>query len=426
MIRAATLLLALAGLWARPAAAQSLPHAGAPEHVGLSSERLERIGHAFGAYAEEGRIAGGVGIVVRDGKIAYLEEWGMRDLAAADAMEPDDIFRIYSMTKPITSVAVMMLFEEGRFLLTDPVGAFLPELADLRVARPGETTPAGDVATEPAGRPVTIQDLLRHTSGLSYGIFSGSAVDSLYLEAELVSRTGGLLGPPTLEALVGELGELPLMFQPGTRWHYSLATDVLGRLVEVVAGQPFDRFLSERIFEPLGMEDTGFWVPGPELGRLARTYGHGSSERSLVLGDTLTFTRPPTMLSGGGGLVSTASDYARFAQMLLGGGELDGVRILGLKTVELMTTDHLGGIEGGGLLEPGWGFGLGVAVKTRPGLDGMSGSVGNYSWVGLHGTGFWVDPEERLVGVFLVQIYPNRDIDFRRRFQSLVYQAIVR
>ena len=426
MIRAAAVLAALAGLWVRPAAAQSLPRAEVPEEVGLSSERLGRIGHAFGAWAEEGRIAGGVGLVVRDGKIAYLDGWGMRDLAAADPMEPDDIFRIYSMTKPVTSVAVLMLYEEGRFLLTDPVGALLPELADVRVARLGERTPEGDVATEPAGRAVTIQDLLRHTSGLSYGIFSTSAVDSLYLEAGLVGRTGTLLGPPTLEALVSELGGLPLMFQPGTRWHYSLATDVLGRLVEVVSGQPFDRFLSERIFEPLGMDDTGFWVPGPDLPRLTRTYGHGEPERSLVLGDTLTFTQPPTIPSGGGGLVSTASDYARFAQMLLGGGELDGVRILGPKTVELMTTDHLGAIERGGLLDPGWGFGLGVAVKTEPGLDGTSGSVGNYSWIGLHGTGFWVDPAERLVGVFLVQIYPNRDIDFRRRFQSLVYQAIVR
>ena len=417
MIRKATITLALFGLFAAPAAAQQFPLAE-PEEVGLSSERLQRIDEAFRSYAEEGRIAGAVGMVLRRGKLVYTGAWGMRDVAAGDPLEANDIFRIASMTKPITSVAVMMLYEEGRFFLSDPVGRYLPELANVQVAKLWEATSADDVPTERAGRPITIQDLLRHTSGLTYGNFSDTVVDSLYRRTNVGRQ-------PTLTDMVEQLGELPLAYQPGTRWHYSLATDVLSRLVEVVSGQSFDVFLRERIFAPLGMVDTGFHVPAPEHNRLTRVYGHQGPALTLTIGDTLGFKRPPTRFSGGGGLVSTAHDYARFAQMLLNGGELDGARILGRKTIELMTVDHLEDGMPTGFLQPGWGFGLGFTVKIAAGLDGMPGSVGNYYWYGIRGTSFWVDPEEDLIGVFMIQIRPNLDVTFRRQFKRLVYQALI-
>ncbi len=417
MIQKVTVTLAIFGLVAAPVAAQDFPLAG-PEEVGLSSERLQRIDDVFSSYAEEGRIGGAVGMVLRHGKLAYTGVWGMRDVAAGDPAEVDDIFRIFSMTKPITSVAVMMLYEEGRFFLTDPVGRYLPELANLPVAKLSEATSPDDIPTERARRPITIQDLLRHTSGLTYGLFSNSVVDQLYNRNNVGDQ-------PTLAAMVTEMGKVPLMYQPGTRWHYSLSTDVLGRLVEVVSGQSFDEFLRERIFEPLGMDDTGFYVPASERDRFARSYGHQGAERTLTLGDTMRFTRPPTRISAGGGLVSTAHDYSRFAQMLLNGGELDGARILGRKTIELMTTDHLPDGVPTEFLSPGWGFGLGFTVKNEAGMDGMPGSVGNFYWFGVQGTSFWVDPEEDLIGIFMIQIRPNRDVTFRRQFKRLVYQAVI-
>lgn len=389
----------------------------APEDVGLSPERLQRIGEVFRGYADEGRLAGAVGMVLRDGRVAYLDAWGMRDVESGDPMEVDDIFRIYSMTKPITSVAVMILYEEGHFFLNDPVGRYLPELAGRPVARLSEAGSDGEIPTEPARRPVTIRDLLRHTSGLTYGAFSNTPVDQLY-------RQRGILDQPTLEGMVEALGSIPLAYQPGTRWHYSVSTDVLARLVEVVSGQTFDTFLQERIFGPLEMEDTGFHAPRSKHHRLTRIYGHADAETTLTLGDTASFREPPTFLSGGGGLVSTAEDYARFAQMLLNGGELEGVRILGPKTVELMTVNHLEEGMPTSFLAPGWGFGLGFTVKTELGPDGMPGSVGNYYWFGVGGTSFWVDPAEDLVGVFMIQIRPNRDVTFRQQFKRLVYQAL--
>lgn len=394
--------------------AQRLPTTD-PETVGISSERLTRIDKVFSEHVAEGSIAGAVGMIIRDGKVAYLSQWGMRDVAAGDPMEADDIFRIYSMTKPITSVAVMMLFEEGHFFLTDPVGRYLPELRNLPVALLDEATSTENIPTERANRPVTIQDLLRHSSGFSYGVFSDTPVDTLYREREV-------LGQPTLADMVTVLGTVPLMFQPGTRWYYSVSTDVLARLVEVASGMPFDEFLSSRIFEPLGMSDTGFHVPSEKAHRFARTYRHVGQASTLTLGDTLRYKNRPSFLSGGAGLVSTAQDYARFAQMLLNGGELDGVRILGPKTVELMTTDHLGDVPGPGA---GMGFGLGFAVKEMASLNGTASSVGEYNWGGLHGTSFWVDPAEDLIGIFMVQIYPNREIGFREQFKNLVYQALV-
>ncbi len=417
MIRKTSIALGLFVLAGSSLSAQRLPLA-APEEVGLSSERLQRIGETFETYAKDGRISGAVGMVLRNGKVAYSDAWGIRDLATGDAMEEGDIFRIYSMTKPITSVAVMMLYEEGRFFLTDPIGRYLPELAGLQVANLSEAEAGAPIPTERARRPVRIHDLLRHTSGFTYGEFSNTVVDAAYREREVLYQA-------TLEEVVAELSEIPLAYQPGTRWHYSVSADVLARFVEVVSGQSFDVFLRERLFEPLGMLDTAFDVPASKRDRFARTYGHSGPERELIPGDTVGVTPPIGNFSGGAGLMSTAHDYARFAQMLLNGGELDGARILGRKTIEMMTVNHLTEGMPTGFLQPGWGFGLGFTVKTEAGRDGMPDSVGSYSWIGVQGTSFWVDPVENLIGVFMVQIRPNRDIVFRQQFRRMVYQALI-
>ena len=417
MIRKAAFALGLCGVLATSVSEQKLPPA-VPEEVGLSSERLQRIGDVFQDYVDEGRIAGAVGMVLRHGKLAYVDAWGMRDITAGDTMEEDDLFKICSMSKPVTSVAVMTLYEEGLFFLSDPIGRYLPELADLRVANLAEASAGQEIPTERARRPVTIHDLLRHTSGFTYGDLSNTVVDGVYREQEILYQ-------PTLEDMVARLGEIPLVYQPGTQWHYSVSADVLGRLVEVLSGQTFDAFLRERIFGPLGMADTGFLVPDSKRDRVAPTYGHSGPDLTLGPGDTSICALPPPLFSGGAGLVSTAQDYARFAQMLLNGGELDGARILGRKTVELMTVDHLEEGMPTGFLSPGWSFGLGFTVKTEAGMDGLPSSVGEYNWIGIQGTSFWVDPEEDLVGVFMVQIRPNRDITFRDQFKRLVYQALI-
>ena len=417
MIRKAAFALGLCGLVATSLSAQRLPLA-VPEEVGLSSERLQRIGEVFQGYVDDGRIAGGVGMVLRQGRLAYVDTWGMRDITAGDTMEEDDIFKICSMSKPVASVAVMTLYEEGLFFLSDPIGRYLPELANLRVANLAEASAGQDIPTERARRPVTIHDMLRHTAGFTYGDLSNTVVDGVYREQEILYQ-------PTLEDMVAQLGEIPLLYQPGTQWHYSVSVDVLGRLVEVVSGKPFDVFLRERIFDPLGMDDTGFRVPDSKGDRVATTYGHLGADGTLGPGDTSICELPPTLFSGGAGLRSTAQDYARFAQMLLNGGELDGARVLGRKTIELMTVDHLEEGMPTGFLSPGWSFGLGFTVKTEAGMDGMPSSVGEYNWIGIQGTSFWVDPEEDLVGVFMVQIRPNRDITFRDQFKRLVYQALI-
>ncbi len=417
MIRKAAFALGLCSVVATSVSAQRLPLA-VPEEVGLSSERLQRIGDVFQDYVDGGRIAGGVGMVLREGRLAYVDAWGMRDIGAGDTMEEDDIFKICSMSKPVASVAVMTLYEEGHFFLSDPIGRYLPELANLQVANLAEASAGQDIPTERARRPVTIHDMLRHTAGFTYGDLSNTVVDGVYREQEILYQ-------PTLEDMVAQLGEIPLLYQPGTQWHYSVAVDVLGRLVEVVSGKPFDVFLRERIFDPLGMDDTGFQVPDSKSDRVATTYGHLGADGTLGPGDTSICELPPTLFSGGAGLRSTAQDYARFAQMLLNGGELDGARILGRKTIELMTVDHLEEGMPTGFLSPGWSFGLGFTVKTEAGMDGLPSSVGEYNWIGIQGTSFWVDPEEDLIGVFMVQIRPNSDITFRDQFKRLVYQALI-
>ena len=432
----ALLLLLLALLWSRPAVADGDAPLVKPEHVGLSSKRLERIDKLMMRYVDEKRIAGALGLIARHGEVVYLNTWGESDREAGKPMTPETIFRIYSMSKPITSVAVMILHEEGRFMLTDPVAKFLPELANMTVmTEDADPSSGGSVVREfAASNPITIQDLLRHTAGLTYGLFGNTRVDQMYRER------GVLLEDRDIAETVAKLGKLPLLFEPGTTWHYSVAVDVLGRLIEVVSGQGFDEFLKQRIFDPLAMNDTGFFVPPEKLGRFAQLYAPKGTQqdaeawlRGVTSVDEIVpadpsisdgFVRPPTYQSGGGGLVSTAGDYLRFCQLMLNGGELEGVRILSRKSVELMTTDHLGDIPMG-LGRNGYGFGLGFAVAVDQGQIGTLGSVGEYNWGGAAGTSFWVDPKEDLVGIFMVQIIPHTGLNYSAEFKLLTYQAIV-
>ena len=423
----AALILLVAGL----VSANGLPKAS-PESVGMSSERLERIGDVMESHLAKDKMAGAMGMIARNGKVVYTETWGEADRENDVPMRPDTIFRIYSMTKPITSTAVMILYEEGKLFLNDPVAKHIPEFAKLQVS--AATADDGEAgSTRPAKRPMTVRDLLRHTSGLTYGVFGNSEVDQKYRQAGL------LFADRDLAHFVEKLSEIPLQYDPGSRWHYSVSTDVLGRLVEVVSGQPFEEFLQERIFEPLGMVDTAFWVPPSKRNRFAQLYspkGTADGPEAWLTPNTATEIdvapptaslnflgdQPPGMSSGGGGLVSTASDYMRFCLMMLHGGELDGVHILSPKTIELITADHLVGIEGG-IGRPGSGFGLGYAVSHGPGAVGEYTSEGSYTWGGAAGTHFWIDPEEELVGIYMVQILPHRTT-LSTEFRHLTYQAL--
>jgi CubicO group peptidase (beta-lactamase class C family) len=319
-----------------PVRAQELP-AGDPARLGFAADRLARIGEVFREHVEAGRIAGAEGMILRRGQVAYHEVWGYRDVEAGVPLERNDIFRICSMTKPVTSVAVMMLWEEGRFALTDPVARYIPAFAEARVARLGSGSTTTNLQTEPPRRAITIQDLLRHTSGLTYGLFANTVVDSLY-------RAANPMGAPTLESMAGTVAALPLREHPGSRWIYSMSTDVLGHLVEVVSGMPFDAFLRARIFEPLGMKDTDFTIREGDRNRASRSYRHAGAEAALTRNGADACATP--FPGGGAGLASTSRDYARFAQMLLDGGALNGTRLLAPGTIELMTADHLGDITG--------------------------------------------------------------------------------
>jgi CubicO group peptidase (beta-lactamase class C family) len=382
-----------------------------PEEIGLSSMRLARLSAVMRGEIERGRVPGAVALIARRGRLGFFESFGQRDAAAGEPMTKDTIFRIYSMTKPITSVAAMMLWEEGRFLLSDPVAKYLPDLADLKVA----VERGGELERVPALRAITIQDLLRHTSGLTYEFRGSSLVHKMYMSARLYRRE------QTSAEQVATLGALPLLHQPGTRWEYGRSTDVVGRLVEVLSGQPLSVFFERHILAPLGMVDTAFHVQQRDHTRLAQAFAKDPDSGTAV--QLLEVREPPNFESGGGGLVSTASDYARFLQMLLDGGTLDGHRLLSRKTIELMTADHLGPITGASdLLLPGHGFGLGFAVRLHAGLAYVPGSVGQYFWGGLAGTTFWVDPAERLFAMLLVQAPGQRDY-YRTLYRDLVYSA---
>ncbi len=388
-----------------------------PEEVGLSSERLEHINKAVLAYVDEKKAAGFVTMVAHRGKVAHFESFGLMDIKSGKAMKPDTIFRIFSMSKPITSAAVMILYEEGHFQLDDPVSKFMPEFKDMKVFV--KKTEAGVEVTD-AKRQITIRNLLTHTSGLAYGLGKDTVVDEMYQEEKMLKLD------ETLAEKTERLVKLPLADEPGSKWRYSISTDVLGYLVEVISGKRFDVFLEERLFGPLGMKDTGFYVPAEKMSRLAAFY---KADETGALGPVDEeywgkFTSRPKCLSGGGGLVSTASDYVRFCQMMLNGGELDGVRLLGRKTVELMTMNHLdykllSSGPGGGS-----GFGLGFGVLMDVAKSGSIGSAGAYSWGGAASTGFWIDPREELIGILMTQVLPytNR---FTEDFKVLTYQAIV-
>jgi CubicO group peptidase (beta-lactamase class C family) len=382
-----------------------------PEDVGLSTPGLNRLSRVLRAEVERGRVPGVVALVARRGRISYFESFGRRDPAGAAPMAADSIFRIYSMTKPIVSVAAMMLLEEGRFLLSDPVAKYLPELGERKVA----VEHGGQIELVPALRPITIQDLLRHTSGLTYEFRGTGPVHKMYMSAQIYSRN------QTNAEQVAALGKLPLINQPGSRWEYSRSTDVVGRLIEVWSGLKLGEYLERHILAPLGMIDTAFHVPQKDLERLAEAFAKDPETGGSV--QLVNVRDAPKFESGGGGLVSTAGDYARFLQMLLNRGTFNGVRFLSRKTVELITADHLGTITGApDLLLPGYGFGLGFAVRLQPGISHVPGTVGQYFWGGLAGTTFWVDPAEELFAIMLIQAPGQRDY-YRTLFRDLVYAA---
>jgi CubicO group peptidase (beta-lactamase class C family) len=404
------------------ALAQDLP-AAKPEAVGLSSDRLERIATAVQHDIDDKRIAGAVTLVVRHGKVAWFKAQGMSDREAAKAMPADAMFRVCSMTKPITSVAVMMLYEEGKFLLDDPVSKYLPEFKNPKVlVKPA----SGATYTIPATKEITIRDLLRHTSGITYQW--NDDLGPTYEKADVAS--GLLQFDGTIADNVRHLAALPLLFNPGDRFEYSLGVDVLGRLVEVVSGKPLDEFFRMRIFEPLGMKDTYFFPPDNKLDRLATAYTYYPDkglnrfpdtpirEGSFVYSADYPSRGPKKLLSGGAGLVSTAMDYARFCQMMLDDGKVGNTRLLSRKSVELMTHDQLGKIA------TDMGFGLGFGVDGVKGPLTELGSVGSYNWGGFFYTGFSIDPKEQMIVIFMAQLHPAGDLTLDRQVHELAYQAI--
>jgi CubicO group peptidase (beta-lactamase class C family) len=399
-----------------------------PAELGFAADRLDRIDRHFARYVDDGRLPGWLILVARRGRIAHLSHYGRRDVRNGDPVELDTQWRLYSMTKPVTSVAAMMLFEEGRFELTDPVSRYLPAFADLRVYQRG--APPRPL-TVPAVEPMRIWHLMTHTAGLTYGFHHTDPVDAMY-------RAKGFewASPPGLD-LAGccdVWAGLPLLYQPGTEWAYSVATDVLGRLVEVISGKTLDAFFAERIFEPLGMTETGFQASDPA--RLAALYSRHPVTGELVRNDQLgaVAQSTPPYLSGGAGLVGTAYDYHRFTQMLAGGGELDGHRLLGTRTLRYMTRNHLpGGVDLEAFGRPlfaempfhGTGFGLGFAVVLDSVPVHTLASPGEFAWGGAASTAFWVDPAEDLTALFFTQLLPSSTYPLRSQLRQLVYQALV-
>jgi CubicO group peptidase (beta-lactamase class C family) len=387
--------------------------AGDPQKLGFSCEALRRIEAAIGEGIERRRFPGAVSLIARRGEIAWSNVQGVLDPHSGAAMSADAIFRIYSMTKPMVSVAIMMLVEEGKLLLADPLQKYIPEFARQKVAIVGE---AGIDYVAPQ-RAITIQDLLRHTSGLTYDFLATGPVQKIYLEAGLRRRNR------TNEEFCRALAEMPLYHQPGTWWDYSFSTDVLGRIVEILRGKPLFDALHERILGPLGMNETDFSVPPEKHARIAEPFPKDPETGEPA--NLIEARKVPALQSGGGGLMSTAHDYARFLQMLLNGGSLAGVRILGRKTLELMTSNHLTRdvVIGTDVLPPGYGFGLGFAVRTEAGIASGPGSVGQYFWGGIAGTTFFIDPREEMFALSLIQAPAQREF-YRMQYRNLVYAAL--
>jgi len=401
--------------------AADLPSAS-PESLGFSSERLARIGPAIKGEIERGQYPGAVILLARKGHIVYFESVGQLDPATGKGMPKDAIFRLYSMTKPYTSVAAMMLVEEGRLRLTDPVSKYIPSFAKLEVSVPTTDPATGNVryTNVATDREITIQDLLRHTSGLVYAGFTAHPkVKELYM------KEGVDWKDVTPAEQIERLGKVPLAHQPGTAFEYGLSVDVLGRVIEVISGMPLGQFIQERIFVPLKMADSSFLVPKEKLGRLAQPFAKDPATGSPI--NLLDVTVPQKNDAGGAGSAGTAGDYVRFLQMMLNGGQLDGVRLLSPTTVKYMTSDHLGDIKSSGFvaLPPAIGFGLGFAVRRETGLFEVTGTAGEYFWAGAAGTGFYVDPKEQLICVLMTQAMPGMQRRYDRYlFKQLVYQAI--
>ncbi|HET7887369.1 MAG TPA: serine hydrolase domain-containing protein [Bradyrhizobium sp.] len=411
-----------------------------PEAAGMSKAALERIDrHLRERYIETRRFPGTQLMVYRRGRLVHNSSQGLADIERKVAVKDDTIYRIYSMTKPVTSIAFMMLVEEGRVALDEPVHKYIPEWKNLGVFQAG-VWPA--FLTRPPSRPMQIIDLMRHTSGLTYGFQQRGNVDAAYRELKIgeVEKAG------TLQSMIEGLAKLPLEFSPGEAWNYSVSTDVIGYLIGLISGKPFEQFLQERIFDPLGMKDTGFFVPADKARRLAACYSaspqgamtfHATDRKGgLTLQDdpaTSSFLSPPDLISGGGGLCSTSADYLSFCRALLNGGELDGVRLVGPKTLQLMTANHL---PGGKTLPElsrslfseatyhGIGFGLGFSVTLDPARTLIPGSAGEYAWGGAATTSFWIDPLEELIAIFMTQVLPSTATPIRRELRTMVYSAI--
>jgi CubicO group peptidase (beta-lactamase class C family) len=400
-----------------PASAGDLPQ-GSPEQAGFSAEKLARVKPVIQTMLDKKETAGVVTLLIRHGKVVQLDAMGMQDIDAGKPMQTDTIFRIYSMSKPITTVAAMMLLEEGRFQLDEPVSKYLPEFKGIQVYG------GKDNERVPADREVSIRDLMRHTSGLTYGFFGNSAVDKLYRQHNVLSAPSD-----DLAGLVTRLSKLPLIYQPGTHFNYSVSSDVLGRLVEVVSGKSLAEFFQERIFAPLDMKDTGFFVAEEKLARFAACYGpaEGGGLKVTEQFNASRFRRPPKLLSGGGGLVSTARDYGRFCQMVLEGGELQGKRLLRKETVEQMTKNQLPDeampINLGGVDRPGVGFGLGFSVIVDGGKTSGAPVQGEYGWGGAASTHFWISPKHELVVVLLQQYMPFH-LRLEQAVKPVIYAAM--
>jgi CubicO group peptidase (beta-lactamase class C family) len=420
-------IASLAALTAAPvmAAVHDLPTASA-ESEGMSAERLARLNAGMKELVDNGRLAGVVTMVSRHGKVVEFDAVGKRDIAANAPMQKDSIFRIYSMSKPITGVAMMILFEEGKWQLNDPVAKYIPEFAKLKVY---STDANGNVVMKDQNHAVTMRELMSHSGGFTYGFFSQTAVDKMQMEADLLNPNN------TLDEFIKRVAKLPLNSQPGTEWHYSISVDIQGYIVQKLSGMPFEEFLEKRIFKPLGMSDTGFYVPKEKLSRFAEFYSYDNEGKLKAVGvrEGLNhdFAAKPALSSGGGGLVSTASDYMRFCQMLLNGGQLDGVRLLSPLTVELMRTNVLA--PSVPILAPGAGFGLDFAIYTDPVAAGGYYGKGSYWWGGAAGTWFWIDPVNDLIVLGMIQQAAGTGAaavasvpDVRGLSHALTYQAILK
>jgi CubicO group peptidase (beta-lactamase class C family) len=389
-----------------------------PEDAGISTERLHRVNATIQRYINRGEISGAISMIARKGRLVHFETHGASDIASRKPMSKDAIFRLASMTKPITSVAVMMLHEEGRFLLDDPVSKFLPEFKNPTVAvanKPHERAEGG-FRTVPAGREITIRHLLAHTAGLASG--TAGPTQELYRKLQ-----AGRKPDDTLDVYIRQLAALPLNFEPGSAWEYGPATDVLGRLVEVAAGQTLDEFFQSRIFKPLGMTDTHFYLPQAKLPRLAPAYKKGASALEKL--PPSRHESPGRIYLGAGGLAGTAEDYLRFCQMLLNGGQFNGTRLLSRKSIEMMTANHIGDIPLWRDTLGGYRFGLGFRVLTDLGQSPSLASKGSYGWGGAYGTYFWVDPKEEMIGILMFQLLPYAHLNIRYDFQNAATQAIV-